>query len=155
MPRDLLGDPYLKQVRPILSAVKSWRLWIHWHGQEIYLIRTVLDHRRMGKLCRASTGNRRTACCNQQIQQYIKRQIVGQSNLAIEQAVVAKTLQQEEVQYFWHREKNTTNNKATLEESNVTSFVLGTDGKWETNPVTEVGATGGLPHLHGLRLDSG
>ena len=45
-------------------------------------------------------------------------------------------------------EKNTAKNKASLEGSNVTSFVLGTDGKWEINPVTggwSFVLNGGLP----------
>ena len=146
--KDLLGNPYLKagEADTISSKILEAMDTLAW-ARDI-LDKDGIDHRRMAnyaELQQAIDGlldviNRYSNISNGRLSDRIRRTggASGGGNSSAGRGSILLT----------PGEKNTTNNKATLEGSNVTSFVLGTDGKWETNPVTggwSFVLNGGLP----------
>ena len=146
--KDLLGNPYLKagEADTISSKILEAMDTLAW-ARDI-LDKDGIDHRRMAnyaELQQAIDGlldviNRYSNISNGRLSDRVRRTggaSGGGNSSAGRGSILLKP-----------GEKNTTNNKATLEGSNVTSFVLGTDGKWETNPVTggwSFVLNGGLP----------
>ena len=146
--KDLLGDPYLKAgeadiIREKILEAMDTLAW----ARDI-LDKDGIDHRRMAnyaELQRAIDGlldviNRYSNISNGRIADRNRRTggASGGGNSSAGRGSILLT----------PGEKNTIGNKASLEGSNVTSFVLGTDGKWETNPVTggwSFVLNGGLP----------
>lgn len=146
--KDLLGNPYLKagEADTISSKILEAMDTLAW-ARDI-LDKDGIDHRRMAnyaELQQAIDGllaviNRYSNISNGRLSDRVRRTggASGGGNSSAGRGSILLT----------PGEKNTTNNKATLEGSNVTSFVLGTDGKWETNPVTggwSFVLNGGLP----------
>lgn len=146
--KDLLGNPYLKagEADTISSKILEAIDTLAW-ARDI-LDKDGIDHRRMAnyaELQQAIDGlldviNRYSNISNGRLSDRVRRTggASGGGNSSAGRGSILLT----------PGEKNTTNNKATLEGSNVTSFVLGTDGKWETNPVTggwSFVLNGGLP----------
>ena len=146
--KDLLGNPYLKagEADTINSKILEAMDTLAW-ARDI-LDKDGIDHRRMAnyaELQQAIDGlldviNRYSNISNGRLSDRVRRTggASGGGNSSAGRGSILLT----------PGEKNTTNNKATLEGSNVTSFVLGTDGKWETNPVTggwSFVLNGGLP----------
>ena len=146
--KDLLGNPYLKagEADTISSKILEAMDTLAW-ARDI-LDKDGIDHRRMAnyaELQQAIDGlldviNRYSNISNGRLSDRIRRTggASGGGNSSAGRGSILLT----------PGEKNTTNNKATLEGSNVTSFVLGTDGKWATNPVTggwSFVLNGGLP----------
>ena len=146
--KDLLGNPYLKagEADTISSKILEAMDTLAW-ARDI-LDKDDIDHRRMAnyaELQQAIDGlldviNRYSNISNGRLSDRVRRTggASGGGNSSAGRGSILLT----------PGEKNTTNNKATLEGSNVTSFVLGTDGKWETNPVTggwSFVLNGGLP----------
>ena len=146
--KDLLGNPYLKagEADTISSKILETMDTLAW-ARDI-LDKDGIDHRRMAnyaELQQAIDGlldviNRYSNISNGRLSDRVRRTggASGGGNSSAGRGSILLT----------PGEKNTTNNKATLEGSNVTSFVLGTDGKWETNPVTggwSFVLNGGLP----------
>ena len=146
--KDLLGNPYLKagEADTISSKILEAMDTLAW-ARDI-LDKDGVDHRRMAnyaELQQAIDGlldiiNRYSNISNGRLSDRVRRTggASGGGNSSAGRGSILLT----------PGEKNTTNNKATLEGSNVTSFVLGTDGKWETNPVTggwSFVLNGGLP----------
>jgi len=146
--KDLLGDPYLKAgeadtIREKILEAMDTLAWARG-----ILDKDGIDHRRMAnyaELQRAIDGlldviNRYNNVSNGRIADR-NRRTGGASGGGNSSAGRGSIL-------LAPGEKNTIGNKASLEGSNVTSFVLGTDGKWETNPVTGGWSfilNGGLP----------
>ena len=146
--KDLLGDPYLKAgeadvIREKILEAMDTLAWARG-----ILDKDGIDHRRMAnyaELQRAIDGlldviNRYSNVSNGRIADR-NRRTGGASGGGNSSAGRGSIL-------LAPGEKNTIGNKASLEGSNVTSFVLGTDGKWETNPVTGGWSfilNGGLP----------
>ena len=145
--KDLLGNPYLKagEADTISSKILEAMDTLAW-ARDI-LDKDGIDHRRMAnyaELQQAIDGlldviNRYSNISNGRLSDRVRRTggASGGGNSSAGRGSILLT----------PGEKNT-NNKATLEGSNVTSFVLGTDGKWETNPVTggwSFVLNGGLP----------
>ena len=146
--KDLLGDPYLKAgeadvIREKILEAMDTLAW----ARGIF-DKDGIDHRRMAnyaELQRAIDGlldviNRYSNISNGRIADRNRRTggASGGGNSSAGRGSILLT----------PGEKNTIGNKASLEGSNVTSFVLGTDGKWETNPVTggwSFVLNGGLP----------
>ena len=146
--KDLLGDPYLKAgeadvIREKILEAMDTLAWARG-----ILDKDGIDHRRMAnyaELQRAIDGlldviNRYSNISNGRIADRNRRTggASGGGNSSAGRGSILLT----------PGEKNTIGNKASLEGSNVTSFVLGTDGKWETNPVTggwSFVLNGGLP----------
>ena len=146
--KDLLGDPYLKVgeadvIREKILEAMDTLAWARG-----ILDKDGIDHRRMAnyaELQRAIDGlldviNRYSNISNGRIADRNRRTggASGGGNSSAGRGSILLT----------PGEKNTIGNKASLEGSNVTSFVLGTDGKWETNPVTggwSFVLNGGLP----------
>ena len=146
--KDLLGNPYLKagEADTISSKILEAMDTLAW-ARDI-LDKDGIDHRRMAnyaELQQAIDGlldviNRYSNISNSRLSDRVRR-TGGASGGGNSSAGRGSIL-------LAPGEKNTTNNKATLEGSNVTSFVLGADGKWETNPVTggwSFVLNGGLP----------
>ena len=146
--KDLLGNPYLKagEADTISSKILEAMDTLAW-ARDI-LDKDGIDHRRMAnyaELQQAIDGlldviNRYSNISNGRLSDRVRRTggASGGGNSSAGRGSILLT----------PGEKNTTNNKATLEGSNVTSFVLGTDGKWETNSVTggwSFVLNGGLP----------
>ena len=146
--KDLLGDPYLKagEADTIREKILEAMDTLAW-ARDI-LDKDGIDHRRMAnyaELQRAIDGlldviNRYSNISNGRIADRNRRTggASGGGNSSAGRGSILLT----------PGEKNTIGNKASLEGSNVTSFVLGTDGKWETNPVTggwSFVLNGGLP----------
>lgn len=146
--KDLLGNPYLKagEADSISSKILEAMDTLAW-ARDI-LDKDGIDHRRMAnyaELQQAIDGlldviNKYSNISNGRLSDRVRRTggASGGGNSSAGRGSILLT----------PGEKNTTNNKATLEGSNVTSFVLGTDGKWETNPVTggwSFVLNGGLP----------
>ncbi|KXB53161.1 InlB B-repeat-containing protein [Lachnoanaerobaculum saburreum] len=146
--KDLLGNPYLKagEADTISSKILEAMDTLAW-ARDI-LDKDGIDHRRMAnyaELQQAIDGlldviNRYSNISNGRLSDRVRRTggASGGGNSSAGRGSILLT----------PGEKNTTNNKATLEGSNVTSFVLGTDGKWATNPVTggwSFVLNGGLP----------
>ena len=146
--KDLLGNPYLKagEADTISSKILEAMDTLAW-ARDI-LDKDGIDHRRMAnyaELQQAIDGllaviNRYSNISNGRLSDRVRRTggASGGGNSSAGRGSILLT----------PGEKNTTNNKASLEGSNVTSFVLGTDGKWETNPVTggwSFVLNGGLP----------
>ena len=146
--KDLLGNPYLKagEADTISSKILEAMDTLAW-ARDI-LDKDGIDHRRMAnyaELQQAIDGllaviNIYSNISNGRLSDRVRRTggASGGGNSSAGRGSILLT----------PGEKNTTNNKATLEGSNVTSFVLGTDGKWETNPVTggwSFVLNGGLP----------
>lgn len=146
--KDLLGDPYLKagEADTIREKILEAMDTLAW-ARDI-LDKDGIDHRRMAnyaELQRAIDGlldviNRYSNISNARIADRNRRTggASGGGNSSAGRGSILLT----------PGEKNTIGNKASLEGSNVTSFVLGTDGKWETNPVTggwSFVLNGGLP----------
>ena len=146
--KDLLGDPYLKagEADTIREKILEAMDTLAW-ARDI-LDKDGIDHRRMAnyaELQRAIDGlldviNRYSNISNGRIADRNRRTggSSGGGNSSAGRGSILLT----------PGEKNTIGNKASLEGSNVTSFVLGTDGKWETNPVTggwSFVLNGGLP----------
>lgn len=146
--KDLLGDPYLKAgeadvIREKILEAMDTLAWARG-----ILDKDGIDHRRMAnyaELQGAIDGlldviNRYSNVSNGRISDR-NRRTGGASGGGNSSAGRGSIL-------LAPGEKNTIGNKASLEGSNVTSFVLGTDGKWETNPVTGGWSfilNGGLP----------
>ena len=146
--KDLLGDPYLKAgeadvIREKILEAMDTLAW----ARGIF-DKDGIDHRRMAnyaELQRAIDGlldviNRYSNISNGRIADRNRRTggASGGGNSSAGRGSILLT----------PGEKNTIGNKASLEGSNVTSFVLGTDGKWEINPVTggwSFVLNGGLP----------
>ena len=146
--KDLLGDPYLKagEADTIREKILEAMDTLAW-ARGIF-DKDGIDHRRMAnyaELQRAIDGlldviNRYSNISNGRIADRNRRTggASGGGNSSAGRGSILLT----------PGEKNTIGNKASLEGSNVTSFVLGTDGKWETNPVTggwSFVLNGGLP----------
>ena len=146
--KDLLGDPYLKagEADTIREKILEAMDTLAW-ARDI-LDKDGIDHRRMAnyaELQRAIDGlldviNRYSNISNGRIADRNRRTggASGGGNSSAGRGSILLT----------PGEKNTIGNKASLEGSNVTSFVLGTDGRWETNPVTggwSFVLNGGLP----------
>lgn len=146
--KDLLGDPYLKSgeadtIREKILEAMDTLAWARG-----ILDKDGIDHGRMAnyaELQRAIDGlldiiNRYSNISNGRIADRNRRTggASGGGNSSAGRGSILLT----------PGEKNTIGNKASLEGSNVTSFILGTDGKWETNPVTggwSFVLNGGLP----------
>ncbi|WHE88502.1 InlB B-repeat-containing protein [Lachnoanaerobaculum gingivalis] len=146
--KDLLGDPYLKAgeadtIREKILEAMDTLAWARG-----ILDKDGIDHGRMAnyaELQRAIDGlldiiNRYSNISNGRIADRNRRTggASGGGNSSAGRGSILLT----------PGEKNTIGNKASLEGSNVTSFILGTDGKWETNPVTggwSFVLNGGLP----------